>query len=204
MTETQKRRSSLFARARDSFFRSKGERGADVDTLRGNSGADFEGEAIVKRGSPSSGFLCIFSSLFQHNKNKKMYILVKGPQIFVFSNKTSSSPQFSIPLKHRSVDVQVQVVELMSGLGDVEYRFKFDLSQNKEVCNQFGRVLREQIAAGDNDEVKEKLGHEPVNKSKSVVYAKTIAEEKESGQPAKPITTTDVLEDYVVQNEQYY
>jgi hypothetical protein len=84
-----------------------------------------------------------------------MYVLVKGPQIFVFSNETSSSPQFSIPLKHCSVDVQVQVVELMSGLGDVEYRFKFDLTQNKEVCNQFGRVLREQIAAGNNDEVKE-------------------------------------------------
>jgi len=42
-------RSSFFSTKRLSFFRSKGTRGADVETLRGNTGANFEGYARVAR-----------------------------------------------------------------------------------------------------------------------------------------------------------
>ncbi len=37
--------------------RSHGERGADVETLRGTTGANYEGEAKVSRGGSSNG-LC--------------------------------------------------------------------------------------------------------------------------------------------------
>mmetsp|Transcript_54133 Transcript_54133/g.162058 ORF Transcript_54133/g.162058 Transcript_54133/m.162058 type:complete len:226 (-) Transcript_54133:557-1234(-) len=56
-SSTTRRRSSLLQRARMSFYRSKGERGADVATLRGTRGADFEGEARVIRGT-SDAVLC--------------------------------------------------------------------------------------------------------------------------------------------------
>ena len=36
--------------------RSHGQRGADVETLRGTSGANYEGEAKVNRGGKNSGF----------------------------------------------------------------------------------------------------------------------------------------------------
>jgi len=40
-----------------SLNRSHGERGADVETLRGTTGANYEGEAKVSRGGSSNG-LC--------------------------------------------------------------------------------------------------------------------------------------------------
>lgn len=124
-------------------------------SLRGNSGADFEGDATVRRGNSSPG---LFSALFRRNKNK-MYVLIKGPQIFIFTKATSSSPKYAIPLKHYHVHVhdskgKNQIVELKSELGDIEYIFKFDLKENKEVGRHFGQVLREQIVVGNCDAVK--------------------------------------------------
>ena len=50
-----KRKSSLFHRARMSFVRSGGQRGASMETLRGTNGADFEGKAEkVERGNGTS------------------------------------------------------------------------------------------------------------------------------------------------------
>lgn len=101
----KRRRSSILTRARQSFvryrvnrwsplcffqprasddslslwYRSGGNRGASVETLRGTHGADFEGNAIVKRGkgagitcncfgsSVSDGFLCLGDSYVDSN-----------------------------------------------------------------------------------------------------------------------------------------
>ena len=41
-------------------IRSHGQRGADVETLRGTSGANYEGEAKVKRGGSNNGFCGCF------------------------------------------------------------------------------------------------------------------------------------------------
>lgn len=50
-----KRKSSLFNRARMSFVRSGGQRGASMETLRGTNGADFEAKAgKVERGNGTS------------------------------------------------------------------------------------------------------------------------------------------------------
>ncbi len=130
-----------------------------MDTLRGNSGANFENEAIVTRGDDSG--IGLFSCFDKNNiLGKKKYILVKGPHVFVFNKVTSPTPKFAIPLKHETVNVHVssgktQVVALETGLGDVEYKFKFDLRENDNVGKEFGRVLREQILIGNSDEVKE-------------------------------------------------
>jgi hypothetical protein len=44
-----------------SNYRTHGQRGADVDTLRGTSGANYEGEAKVKRGGSNNGFCGCFA-----------------------------------------------------------------------------------------------------------------------------------------------
>jgi hypothetical protein len=50
-------------------------------------------------------------------------------------------------------------VKLSNTLGDVEYEFKFDLSENTELGRNFGCILEEQIAVGNTDEVKEVRKH---------------------------------------------
>lgn len=195
-----RRRSSLFLRAMNSFYRSKGSRGADVNTLRGNTGADFESEAVVIRGSNNG--LGLFSCLGwrkDSNKFKKKYIVLKGPHIFVFSKATSPSPKFAIPLKHETVNVhkshgKTQVVTLETGLGDVVYTFKFDLSENKDLGNNFGHSIAEQIGVGNKEAAKEKLGHSlSFDNRKSLKYANQIGTEKERDQPEAPFTTADVM-----------
>lgn len=186
MSTTDLRRSSIFTRARNSFIRSKGERGADVDTLRGNTGADFEGEAIVIRGQTGFGLFSCFDFGRRKSNNNK-YILIKGPFVFVYSKQTASAPTYSIPLKHQRVNVHdikgnSQVVTLESGLGDIEYEFKFDLNENRELGANFGRVLEEEIVIGNTAEVKEKLGHD-TGFTKSFAYAKNVCDKKEKDQP---------------------
>mmetsp|Transcript_694 Transcript_694/g.976 ORF Transcript_694/g.976 Transcript_694/m.976 type:complete len:208 (+) Transcript_694:187-810(+) len=182
----ERRRSIRFIKKARVFMRSKGKRGADVDTLRGNAGADFEGEAIVTRNTGLSLFGCCGN----RDMKTKKYIVVKGPQIFVFSKDTSSSPKFAIPLKHQTVQEHdilgyTQVITLESGLGDVEYKFKFNLRENRATADNFCNVLREQIIVGNCEEVKDTPGHE-TEKTKSLIYAKIVADKKEKDQPDNP------------------
>ena len=136
-------------------FRSKGSRGACIETLRGHSGADFECEAIVNRGKWGVGLFL----LFWKKSTRKDYIVVKGPFIFVYNSPSAPSPKFAIPLKHETVEIhdihgKSQVVSLKTGLGDIEYEFKFDLAENENLGKVFCRILKEQINVGNCDEVK--------------------------------------------------
>ena len=160
--------------------------------MRGNKGADFESEAFVTRGKPIGLFSCFGFG----RRSKKVYLLIKGPHIFVFANESASAPNYAIPLKHERVEVMdvkgdSQMVTLESSLGDVLYEFKFDLKENRELANNFGRVLEEQIAVGNVDEVKERLGHGRGNNSKSLAYAKAIGDKKEKEQPEET-TNNDI------------
>lgn len=179
------------------MHRSKGTRGAGVDTLRGSTGADFESEAIVTRGKNGIE-LCTCLGRTK-DSNKKKYLLVKGPHVFVFNKATSSSPQFAIPLKYENVSVhkshgKTQVVTLENGLGDVEYMFKFDLSENKQLGRNFGHILETQIVVGNSVAAKERLGHDSNNKSKSFRYAHAICSKKEKEQPKALVVASDPID----------
>ncbi len=185
--------------------------------MRGNTGADFEGEAIVIRGQTGFGLFSCFDFGRRKSNNNK-YILIKGPFVFVYSKQTASAPTYSIPLKHQRVNVHdikgnSQVVTLESGLGDIEYEFKFDLNENRELGANFGRVLEEEIVIGNTAEVKEvryaiayneiDFGHIQFNTlilllrellhcqklghdtgfTKSFAYAKNVCDKKEKDQP---------------------
>lgn len=152
------------------YNRSQGGRGANIEMLRGDSGADFECEAIVHRGKFSrvaQGGSSLLRFLTKFQRNKKDYLVVKGPFIFVYSSLNSPSPKFAIPLKHQIVQVhdhssyggdrkrKTQVVSLQTVLGDVQYEIKFDSTDNEGLGKTFGNVLKEQIRVGDCNEIKE-------------------------------------------------
>lgn len=190
-------RTSIFTRARMSFLRSKGERGADVATLRGR-GADFEGPARVIRGSTDGLFSCCGKVNAAEEPNKERYVLIKGSNLFVFAKEDSPAPKYAVELARKVVNVypvsgQYQLVYLETTLGDVEYKFKFDLKENAELGNNFAQALKEQIRVADAEAAKTRLGHS-LKHTKSIKYAANIATKKKDEAPEAPISVGEALQ----------
>jgi hypothetical protein len=177
------RRSSFFQKLSRSFRRSDGERGADVETLRGIHGADFEGYAMVTRGG-GNGCGCFPRG----NSTKESLILIKGPFCFVFKNEDAAAPKYAISFAYlkalkRKPSHGVTVVTLESELGDVEYEVRFS---EEDPAKAFAVAANKQAAKGLNEEARKRLGHgHLLNRSKSVKYAEKIAIGKLSAQPEK-------------------
>ena len=165
------------------FYRSGGERGADVETLRGTHGADFEGSAYIQRGE-GGGIGC--GCLGGGDEPKERLILIKGPFVFVFKNEDAAAPKYAVSLAHLKAKQQnpQSTVTIESNLGEVEYQIKF---AEIEPAKQFVKVANKQAAIGESDEVRKRLGHQHLlNKRKSVRYAETVAMKKVDDQPEKP------------------
>lgn len=162
--------------------RSGGERGADVETLRGNHGADFEAEAIVNRGGP------VGCGCFGGSDMKECLLLIKGPFVFVYANESDKAPSYAISLaqmkaKPKGVSGGLHRVTLETTLGDMEYEISFKTEKDS---NSFVEVVREQAAVGETQEIRKRLGHENLlTKRSSVRYAETIALKKIEAQPQK-------------------
>ena len=94
-----------------------------------------------------------------HQQKRQRYVLIKGPNLFVFASAVSSSPKYALDVVHKKVTLHPQVghtqlVTFESGLGDVDYKFLFDLRESSDAAKNFTQALKEQIAAGETDEVK--------------------------------------------------
>lgn len=190
-SSTTRRRSSLLQRARMSFYRSKGERGADVATLRGTRGADFEGEARVIRGTSDAVLCSCFGGGGNGEPKKKRFVLIKGSSCFVFASEESTSPKYAIKLAFMKAEVHGTTVELQTTLGDVEFRFAFDKA---EIAERFAGVVTEQASIAEGDVAKKRLGHgHLLHKRASTKYADAIADKKEKDQPEAPITAAEVM-----------
>jgi hypothetical protein len=78
--------------------------GISVEALRGESGADFEGNAAVLRGAPKKDILKRFLPLFFDERDFVAYgevlrfVLIKGDCCFVFTEQDDPSPVYAIPL----------------------------------------------------------------------------------------------------------
>mmetsp|Transcript_9036 Transcript_9036/g.19243 ORF Transcript_9036/g.19243 Transcript_9036/m.19243 type:complete len:259 (-) Transcript_9036:378-1154(-) len=212
------RRSSLFAAARASFHRTRGQSGASVETLRGSTGADFEGYATVHRGA-EEGFLEYFdlSNLFSCGKKKEglYFILIKGFHCFVFKDEEAKSPKYAIELMNRKAVVQPShasyvprvphpgvgkdatytSVHLETSLGDVEYKFTFANEGGKgEMANRFSGAVTAASNNASTEQVRTRLGHGGLlNKRSSVRYANQIGKAKAKDQPEAPLTSGEVL-----------
>jgi hypothetical protein len=78
------------------LLRSSGERGADVETLRGTHGPDFEDFARISRGD-AGGCSCFGGS---KDLLKERVLLIEGPFCFVFSKEDDPAPKYAISLAH--------------------------------------------------------------------------------------------------------
>lgn len=170
--------------------RSGGERGADVETLRGTSGADFEGSASVKRGDGGIGCGCFGGG----EEEKERLLLIKGAYVFVFKNENAEAPKYAISLAHLKTKQTnpLSLVTIESSLGDVEYQIKFS---EESLAKKFVSVANKQAAIGEAEQVKKRLGHQHLlNKRKSVMYAEKVATKKIEDQPEKEekLTAEDV------------
>lgn len=182
--DTKSRRSSFFSMG--SFVRSNGDRGASVAALRGTHGADFEATAKVLRDGASGGCSCIFGG----TKAEK-FIMLKGPFCFVYNNERSTSPLYAINLVDMKATKNGYVALLQTTFGDNEYELRFeDDSKAESFCKKVAVLAK----SGKCDEVRKQLGHEHLlNRTKSIMFAETIALKKVDDQPSVPITAIEVL-----------
>jgi len=194
------RRSSFFSGRRLSFFRSKGTRGADVETLRGNTGAAFEGKARVARCGDYMNCCGLKLGTVEESTSKKpRFLLVKGSSLFVFTTEDAPSPKYAIPLLHLHAEAEDEShghidVLLKTGLGDVEYRFIFDTSKDKEIVPKFMAAIQSASSSAQVEATKQRLGHgDQIIKRTSCHYADQIAKEKAKEQPDTPINVTEAM-----------
>ena len=89
------------------------------------------------------------------------------------------------------VDANSNVVRLQNHLGDVEYELQFDKAR---IAQTFCNVVAVNAQTAQADQARVKLGHEHlIQKRQSILFAETIALEKEDNQPSMPLTTGEVL-----------
>lgn len=180
-------RSSFLSLKGLSFRRSDGNKGADINTLRGSRGADFEGYATINRAG--NGVVC---GCLGGNKDemKEKTILIKGAYCFVFSKETDPAPKYAISLAHMKSTLQqsssgqaMHRVTIETSLGDLEWEVGFE---KKKQAQQFVTVFGEQAAIGEADEIRKRLGHgNLMNKQKSIIFAEKVALKKVQNQPEK-------------------
>jgi hypothetical protein len=133
--------------------RSGGERGADIKTLRGSQGADFEGNATIQR----AGGVGVSCGCFGGSDDKsEQIILIKGPYCFVFGKETDQAPKYAISLAHLKAKLQspshgMFCVTIETTLGDVDWELGFS---QKQTAQQFVDAFAQQAAIGEADEVR--------------------------------------------------
>jgi hypothetical protein len=95
------------------------------------------------------------------HQNKKRYVLVKGTNLFVFTSATAKAPKYAIDLPHKKIVLHEeangghsQTVTIENSLGDVEYKFQFDLKENPNLARSFAHALKEEAAVGETNEIK--------------------------------------------------
>ena len=134
--------------------RNDGEAGADIVTLRGSHGPDFEGNATISRAG-GIGFSC---ECFGGGDDKKeKIILIKGAYCFVFGAESDQAPKYAISLAHMKAKIQspshgVHHVTIEASLGDIEWELGF---LEKETAQSFVDAFRKQAAVGEADQVRE-------------------------------------------------
>jgi hypothetical protein len=179
-------------------IRSNGSRGADVETLRGTTGSDFEGIGTIVRVAEDQD-LCGCCFVFrggQSDANIERLLLIKGPFVFVYAISNHTSPKYAISLESLVPSVKdndTNTILLQTSLGETQYEIRF---QNNEDAVKFKNVVTEQSAIGRNNATRTKIGHgHLLNKRSSVKYAEEIALNKYIlEQPSEPITTKDVID----------
>lgn len=177
-------RGSLYRLKSLVFRKSDGEKGADIETLRGSHGAEYEGRAIIKR----SGGVGVSCGCFggDDESNEKI-ILIKGAYCFIFAAESDPTPKYAIALAYMKAKIQspshgTHKVTIETSLGDAEWELGFE---EKQSAKKFVDVFQKQAVAGATNEARKRLGHDKPNRRSSDVFAEKIAQKKMLEQPEK-------------------
>merc|ERR1711862_546329 len=137
------------------------------------------------------------------SRKKPQFLLLKGNSLFVFQSEDAPSPKYAIPLERMQVEAEKETdVLLKTALGDVEYRFIFNIKDDddsRDIVNKFLISVRFAVNEANIEETKKRLGHEhQINSRASTVYANQIASEKVKDQPDAPmnVNVTQGMTDY--------
>lgn len=204
--------SEIFHSTLKIFQRTNGNNGASVSSLRGSSGADFEGRGLISRTTSSSLFDCssllLYCGGMMMKKEKERFLLIKGYHCFVFDNEDSMSPKYAIELMNRKAfigtlsiipgtfaakkphaprkDTTYATVHLETSMGDVDYKITFSDSL---LASKFCDAVMNASTNATSEEVRKRLGHEKLlNKRASVRFANTIGASKVKEQPVAPVS----------------
>lgn len=91
-------------------------------------------------------------------QEKEVLIMIKGPFIFVYKNESSQAPKYAISLCHMKAHRREEVhghttVDLETNLGDIEYEITFHTAKNPEQAKNFVRIVGQQAAVGEKEEI---------------------------------------------------
>ncbi len=138
--------------------RSGGDRGADLETLRGTNGPDFEGYAVISRAA--DGLVCCSCFGGGGDDTSEKIVLIKGAYCFVFNKETDASPKYAIALAHMKAVTQPSSrgqfpVSIETSMGDREWEVIF---QQENIAKQFVDCFKHQAAIGEADQVRKVRG----------------------------------------------
>lgn len=125
-----------------------------MEALRGTQGGDFEGPVTICRGEVV-GCGCFGGG----DSKKEMFIMIKGPFIFVFKHDKAQTPEYAISLVQLKVNLQGQlhelgdtIVTLQSDQGSIEYDLSF---YEEALANEFVSAANKHANIGFPEEIKE-------------------------------------------------
>ena len=101
-----------------------------------------------------------YTRIFVLQKDKWAFILIKGPNCFIFANDQGTSPKYAIELARKKAyvkDNDDKTVSLETSLGDVEYTFVFTTT---EEASKFASTATKQAAVGEREIVRKVCPHE--------------------------------------------
>ena len=206
--------SEIFNSTLKIFQRTNGRNGASVRSLRGSSGADFEGNGVISRTTSNSMFNCTSLLLCgcMTKKDTERFLLIKGFHCFVFDNDEGISPKYAIELMNRKAfigtlsilptsgtkkskaprqDPTYTTVHLETNMGDVDYKITFS---DSFLASKFCDAVMNASSNATTDQVRTRLGHDKLlNKRASVRFANTIGASKVKEQPGAPVSVSQTL-----------
>jgi hypothetical protein len=191
---------TYYVKTKNINIRTGGARGADAETIRGNSGADFEGNALIVRTAVDSISCFCFgpSSPSRKDKTTERLLLIKGPFCFVYNVNDESSPKYAVALHGIKPSIEHETTVVLESTAcegsDCHYEVKF---KGNEIAIKFAKAITEQASSAQAEMVRKELGHDAlVKKRSSIAYAETVALRKINDQPPEPITTREILSNF--------
>ena len=158
-----------------------------LESVRGRTGANFEGDAELARDVPFC-FCCA--------SRQGVHVLVKGTHLFAFppGSTKGAVPKFAIPLADLAAEVESdphKVLVYKKLHGGAEYVLRFE---DEDQVAPFCKAVKAGAELAALDRIKDNLGHPRPPRTDSTLYADKVGKEFASKQPEHEVTAADATE----------